>query len=83
MQIEQYIQEIALHAGIIIAFTQLVKIVGKDYIKDNFYPLISFVLGLLWGIFVANWSFVLAFMIGLVASGVYDLGKRTYKGITE
>lgn len=81
--IEQFLQQIGLYSGVVIAFVQVLKWSLGDYINNKFYPLISLVVGFLFGFFLIGWPVLLSIMIGLVASGAYDLGTKTYKGIVE
>lgn len=83
IDIGNFLEGIALYSGITIAVVQVIKMALDKYVPDRFYPLISVLIGLALGIFVAQWPFLLALIVGLVASGTYDLGKHTAKGIAE
>jgi uncharacterized membrane protein YeiB len=78
-----FVKDIAFYSGITMALVQLIKIAADKFIADRFYPLISFVIGVGIGIAIPHWPIMLTLLIGLVASGTYDLGKQTTREVVE
>ncbi len=59
--------DLAVYISITLALVQIVK----DFIPNRFIPILSVAIGLIFGLLVAHYDVVQAFMIGLSACGAY------------
>jgi hypothetical protein len=85
VQVGEFVKDIMFYAGITTAIVALLRpLLNKiKYWSDEFVPLTSFIVGILVGVFVGHLNILLTLMIGLVASGAYDLAKNTGKGVAN
>lgn len=75
--VEKYLPDILIWSGVTGAIIQVVKVAAKDKIPDNFYPLLSLLMGIALGTLVLNWPILATILLGAVASGAYDMIKHT------